>query len=68
MIDFSRYYPISGTETINGVFYSWDFIDRKEGILHYSTNHEPLSAVNLTQTTDDFMRHIQERALEQAKS
>ena len=60
--------PLSGTETINGVFYSWDFMSRSLGTLHYGENHEPLKTVNVSETNDDFKHYLRERALEHANS
>ena len=68
MSDLSRYYPLSGTKTINGVFYSWDFISRSLGTLHYSENHEPLKTVNVSETNDDFKHYLREQALEHTTS
>jgi hypothetical protein len=61
--DLRHYFPISGTEEINGVFYSWDFLSRREGRLNYSTNHDTLQQVDLEQTSGDFQRHIEEIAI-----
>jgi hypothetical protein len=62
MTDLSRYYPLSGTETINGVFYSWDFIDRSVGLLEYGENHEKLRRKNLNETSEDFKEYIEQKA------
>jgi len=67
MDDLSRYYPIAGTETINGVFYSFDFLSRSIGTLHYSENHEPLKVVSLSGTSNDFQAWLKERAGEISK-
>lgn len=68
MTNLSRYYPISGTETINGVFYSWDFIDRSVGLLEYGENHEKLSRKSLTDTSEDFKEYIEQKVLLAANS
>lgn len=68
MSDLSRYYPLSGTETVNGIFYSWNFHNRGLGILDYSENGEKLRRKNLTETSEDFKEYLEGRASERSNN
>ena len=62
MTNLSAFYPLSGRETINGVNYEWDFINRSLGQLHLSSNGEGLKVVHFKETPEEFKAFIKGRA------
>ena len=68
MSDLTRFYPLSGTETINGVFYSWAFANRSLGVLDYSENGAKLSRKHIDGTSDDFKEYLSARASDRSNS